>query len=319
MIQLNMQLDIHENKYDLVTIGEILVDLISDEYGENFESNTYSKYFGGSVANIAMNCRKLGIKSNVISSIGRDGLGEFLLNEIKSKSDLPVQYINKVEGSTSLVLVTKSKGSPKPIFYRDADYQLEYNDAIEELINKSTIIHFSTWPLTHKLSRQVVEKIINISQQRGKFIGMDPNYHPALWEGSQGGVNYIKNILKDVNVIKPSEDDARRLFGEDTPENQIDKFHNLGVDLVLMTLGAEGAIISDGQNKVYLKTMANDVVDVTGAGDAFWSGFYSALIKKYTVIEAVKVGLAVSAYKLKYTGAVVDLPDLKTIKKLYHL
>lgn len=319
MIQLNKQLDIHRDKYDLVTIGEMLVDLISDEYTENFESNTYSKYFGGSVANIAMNCRQLGINSNVISSIGKDDLGEFLLSEVKNKSDLPVKYINRTERSTSIVLVTKSKGSPKPIFYRDADYQLEYSQVIEELINESAIIHFSTWPLSKETSRQTIEKIIKASQQQGKLIGMDPNYHPALWEDTKEGVDYIKRILKDVNIVKPSEDDARRLFGEDTPDNQIEKFHDLGVDLVLMTLGSEGAIVSNGHEKVYLETMADEVVDVTGAGDAFWSGFYSALIKKHTVIEAVNLGLAVSAYKLKYTGAVVNLPDLMTIKELYHL
>ena len=86
-----------------------------------------------------------------------------------------------------------------------------------------------------------------------------------------------------------------------------------------MTLGKDGAIVSNGSETVYLDSLATKVVDTTGAGDAFWSGFYAALIKGYTVRESLSLGFAVSAYKLKFIGAVVDLPKLEGIKELYEL
>lgn len=86
-----------------------------------------------------------------------------------------------------------------------------------------------------------------------------------------------------------------------------------------MTLGKDGAIASNGVETIKFKTMASEVVDTTGAGDAFWSGFYAAIIKGYTIKEALNLGFAVSAYKLKYTGAVVDLPKLEEIKTAYSL
>ncbi len=86
-----------------------------------------------------------------------------------------------------------------------------------------------------------------------------------------------------------------------------------------MTLGKDGVLVSNGKETMRSQTLAKEVVDTTGAGDAFWSGFYSAVVKGYTIKEAVQLGSAVSAFKLKYTGAVVELPSLEKIKELFEL
>ena len=86
-----------------------------------------------------------------------------------------------------------------------------------------------------------------------------------------------------------------------------------------MTLGKDGAMASNGIETIKFKTMATEVVDTTGAGDAFWSGFYAAVVKGHTIKEALDLGFAVSAYKLKYLGAIVELPELEVIKEMYQL
>lgn len=86
-----------------------------------------------------------------------------------------------------------------------------------------------------------------------------------------------------------------------------------------MTLGKEGAIVSNGKETIQFDTLADQIVDTTGAGDAFWSGFYAALVKGYTLQQSITLGFAVSAYKLKFLGAVVDLPKLDKIKQMYSL
>ena len=73
------------------------------------------------------------------------------------------------------------------------------------------------------------------------------------------------------------------------------------------------------RKRLSVDTLATEVVDTTGAGDAFWSGFYTAIVKGYTIRQALTLGFAVSAYKLKYTGAVVDLPKLEEIEEIYGL
>lgn len=303
---------------DMLSIGELLIDMISDDYGDNFESNTYHKYFGGSPANIAMNTKKLGINSVLAAAVGKDGLGSFLINQVEV-AGVNSSLIQQVEYATSMVMVTKSLNTPIPIFYRGADYQLSYTNELDQAIKNSKIVHFSSWPISKVPARHTIENVITTAKEYGSLIGFDPNYHPMLWDSGEDGLAYIKSIVGKVDIVKPSEDDAERLFGKDTHLNQIEKFLTLGAKLVIMTLGKDGAIVSNGRETVEFATLANEIVDTTGAGDAFWSGFYAGIVKGYTLREALMLGFAVSAYKLKFMGAVVALPELEEIKQMYSL
>lgn len=312
------KIEFEEKRNNILTIGEMLVDMISADYGDDFECNTYNKFFGGSPSNIAMNVKKLGIDSIVASAVGQDALGKFLINHLHD-AKMDTNCIQEVDYSTSMVLVTKSKNSPVPVFYREADYHLDYTTELEDALKNSNIVHFSCWPISKKPARYTIEIIIEEARRNHMLVCFDPNYHPMIWEKGENGLEYIKAIISKVDIVKPSEDDAERLFGKDTNENQIEKFLKLGAKLVIMTLGKEGAIVSNGVETIKFNTLATEVVDTTGAGDAFWSGFYTGIVKGYTIEEALKLGFAVSAYKLKYTGAVVDLPNIEKIKEIYNL
>ena len=308
-----------ENKiFDVFAIGELLVDMISDDYDADNSCNKYSRYFGGSPANITMNIKRLGGNPIISASVGNDRLGEFLINNLK-KNNINTEFINKVNNSTSMVLVTKSKETPLPIFYRSADYNLEYNEDIGSILKNSKIVHFSCWPISQKKSRKVIEKVIEEARKNNVLIGFDPNYHEMIWEEGHDGIEYIKNLIGKLDIIKPSEVDAERIFGPDTPENHVDKFIQCGAKLVIMTLGKDGAIVSNGTETIKFKTLATEVVDTTGAGDAFWGGFYTALTSNYTLKEALNIGFATSAFKLKNVGAIAELPSIEELKTLYNI
>ena len=303
---------------DVFTIGEILVDMISDDYDTNFNSNKYSRFFGGSPANITMNIKRLGGNPIITACVGNDGLGKFLINHLKN-NNIDTNLINSVNHSTSMVLVTKSKETPLPIFYRSADYNLEYNSDIDSTLKNSKIVHFSCWPISQKNSRKSIEKVIYKAKENNILIGFDPNYHEMIWEKNHNGLEYIKNIISKVDIIKPSEVDAERIFGCDTPENQVKKFIDLGAKLVIMTLGKDGAIVTNGDETLTFKTFATEIVDTTGAGDAFWSGFYTGLTKSYSLKDSLNLGFATSAFKLKHVGAIANLPTIEEIKDIYNI
>lgn len=318
MFRFDEKINVKQKSIDVLTVGELLVDMISADYeGEN-ESGNYTRYFGGSPSNIAMNVKKLGIRSLVASCVGHDSFGKFLTDHLVT-AGIDTSCVQTVEDSTSMVVVTKSTGTPVPIFYRGADYQLQFTETLREAIGQAKIVHFSCWPISMEPVRQTIEKVIEEAKGQGTYICFDPNYHPMIWKKGEDGVEYVKSIVAKADIVKPSEDDAERLFGKDTPDNQIQKFLQLGAKLVIMTLGKDGAIVSNGEETIRFETMATEVVDTTGAGDAFWSGLYTALIKGYTLRESLQLGFAVSAYKLKYTGAVVDLPTLEDIQEQYGL
>lgn len=318
MFDFEKSVEFQDKELDVLTVGELLVDMISEDYDASFEQGGYHRYFGGSPANIAMNTKRLGITSMVASAVGSDGFGQFLVEHL-GRAGMDTSCVQQVDEATSLVVVTRSKSTPIPIFYRGADYHLSYTEELRSALYRSKMVHFSCWPLSRQPVRSAVEQVIRDARQQGVLVCFDPNYHPALWEKGEDGVEYIKSILPLVDIAKPSEDDAERLFGKDTPENQIQRFLALGVKLVILTLGKEGALVSNGRETVKLDTLATQVTDTTGAGDAFWSGFYAALVKGYPVGRALNFGLAVSAYKLQYTGAVVELPILETFQEKYQI
>ena len=306
MYDLEKPLPLEEKVIDVLTVGEVLVDMIDLE-------GSYHPFFGGSPANIAMNVKALGGRSALVAAVGKDRMGEFLKETIKQRG-LTDGIIQENKASTSMVLVNKTTGTPIPIFYRGADYQLDYTNELKELASESKILHFSSWPISQEHSRKTIENLIEQAKAEGTLISFDPNYHPALWQEGHDGIDYIKELIKHVDIIKPSEDDAERIFGPDTVDNQIKKFLDLGAKLVVMTLGKDGLVVANGEQMVHRKTKATKVVDATGAGDAFWSGFYTGLCKGKTILEAVDDGSRTSAYKLQYVGAVVELPTLEELE-----
>ncbi|MGW8957610.1 carbohydrate kinase family protein [Paenibacillus sp. NPDC055715] len=318
MYKLDDKINFQNKRNDILTVGEILIDMISTDYDDHFKCNTYQKFFGGSPSNIAVNVSRLGIHSLVASALGKDGMGVFLTNQLQL-AGIDTKCVQQVDYSTSMVVVSKSKSTPTPIFYRGADYYLAYTPELEEAVDNSKIVHFSCWPISMKPVRHTIEKVIERAREKNALVCFDPNYHPMIWHKGEDGVEYVKSMFKKVDIVKPSEDDAERLFGKDTHENQVEKFLKFGAKLVIMTLGKDGAIVSNGKETIKLNTLATDVIDTTGAGDAFWSGFYAAVVKGYTLREAFTLGFAVSAYKLKYTGAIVALPKLEVIKNMYGL
>lgn len=307
-----------ERNHDILTVGELLIDMISDEYEPGLEKLGYHSYFGGSPSNIAMNVKKLGIRPFVCSAVGRDRLGEFLISRLQ-EAGIDTRCIQQVDYATSMVVVNKSASTPVPIFYREADYHLAYTRELEEILSDSKIIHFSCWPISRMPVRQTIQRVIAKARELGVLVCFDPNYHPMIWEKDEDGMSVVKPFISMADIVKPSEDDAGRLFGPDTPENQIAKFLTLGAKLVILTLGKDGALISNGSETLRVPSMATEVVDTTGAGDAFWSGFYAGIVKGFTIRQALAAGFAVSAYKLQYTGAVVGLPPLEELQVMYGL
>ena len=309
VFRLDHPVTLKEKPCDILTVGELLIDMISEAYDDAVNSNTYSRFFGGSAANLALNTNKLGLRSRVASAVGKDGFGAFLTRQLEQEG-IPTDCIQVTEDATSIVVITKSRSTPQPIFYRGADFQLNFTPELEHAVKQTKIVHFSCWPISREPARSTIGQILSAARAAGALIGFDPNYHPAIWNKGEDGVACVKSIIGQVDVVKPSKDDADRLFGTDTPDNHLARFLDLGAGLVILTMGADGALVSNGKDKLHVDSVATEVVDATGAGDAFWAGFYSGLIHQLSLLDAVKFGMEVSAYKLRCVGPVRQYPDI---------
>jgi fructokinase len=304
--------------YDFISFGEILIDMISQDYVDGLEkTTTFEKHFGGSPANIAMNLSEQGFKSAVVSKVGDDPFGKYIISRLKfSKVEDKFIFIDKI-CNTDIVFVLKSKISPEFFPYRSSSLNLEINEKVIDSVKKCKIFHFSSWAISTDNNLEKTIALLKCASENNVLVGFDPNYREVLWHSSINIKDALKLILPHVNIIKPSDDDAKFIFGKNPLEKYITFFHDYGVNNVILTLGSEGSIISDGRDRMTLKSYAEEVVDTTGAGDAFWSGVYIGKIIGFDIFKAVKLGNAFSAENLKKVGAVIRLDDYKKLIKKF--
>ena len=295
---------------DLLSIGEILIDFITTETTESLENaNSFYKFQGGSPANLAVNVTKLGGCSALVAKAGEDGFGRFLVHAMKT-SGVDTSYLtldSKYE--TSLVFVARTSGTPDFQAYRSADYQLYPENVPNSAIERAKIIHTTTWPLSRNPSRETVLWALKQACGMGKIVSFDPNYSPRIWPDHQEAIQVITEALRSVTHLKASLDDAHRFFGEGkTPEEYIQEFHMLGPGTVVFTQGKSGSIVSEnGKEVTRLQTRSIKVVDATGAGDSFWSGFLMALVDGNSLERCLKFAREVVEIKLQTVGPLQTL------------
>lgn len=309
-MSLQNKFNLSNKEYDVVLIGEVLIDKIYDE-----SKNSIVSIMGGSTANIAVNLKHLGQNPIFIGAVGNDTFGTDILKKFE-KNGIDTKNIFVSNDKTSYVKIDKNVESPDPEFHRISDYKIHYDDNIKSIIKNSKILHFSYWPLSIEPAKTTILKTIEIARKNNVLIGFDPNYHIDLDPNGGLSIGEILEVIGKVDIIKPSLDDSERLFGKGLSiTDYIQKYLDLGCKLVIMTLGKEGLIASYKGDIVIMPSLATEVVDSTGAGDAFWGGFYSGIITNESIYSSLKLGSLCSAYNLKKVGAFNEFPSLIQLKK----
>jgi len=291
---------------DILCVGEVLVDFIGHQNNVLItETRDYHRYLGGSPANVAMNCKRLGLSSTLVSSVGNDGFGEYIFKRLE-EIGINTSNVKKLENkSTSVIFVSKSNGTPDFIPYRNADCDISENQITTEMLSQTKIFHTTCFALSKNPAQTTILKKAEEAHKKGCKLSIDVNYAKELWETKEQALQVIKNYCQFNPLIKISEDDMLRLFEKQLPHKEIfEFFHNLGVETVCLTLGSKGVKLSQKEkNMIQLPAIKIEkVMDTTGAGDAFWSGFLFAYIKAKTIEECLQIALKLAALKLQNVG-----------------
>jgi len=299
----------------VLLLGEALIDLLSDEYSESLsEVEGFIRHAGGSPANITANLLNLGKEAVLITRIGNDPFGNYLKKTFMERT-IDTTYVQiDEERNTSLVFVAKSKGNPKFLPIRSADYCIERPNNIQELLKETGYFHISSWSVSHNPSRETVFGIMEEIERLDIKLCFDPNYRKILWEKDDDPMRTIEKVLKKTYLCKPSDDDAFHIFGRMESEEYIKEFHQLGAENVILTMGKDGALVSNGVKLVHQTTVSQAVVDTTGAGDGFWSGVYCGLLNGQDIFTSARWGSAVAAFRLRTIGSDLPLPSMEVIK-----
>jgi len=295
---------------DILCVGEVLVDFIGHQSGVLINNTRdYHRYLGGSPTNVAMNSTRLSLKSVMIATVGDDGFGEYIFNRLNEVGVI-TDYIKKIENEpTSVIFVSRTEDTPDFIPFRKADYFITEDQIPKKILERSNIFHTTCFALSKDPAQSTILKKAEEAFQLGCKLSIDVNYTKKLWRSQEEALQVIKAYCKFNPLVKISEDDMFRLFEKTLTHEEIFNFFHLeGVYTVCLTLGSKGVKLSQkGKGVIQLPAIKVDnVMDATGAGDAFWSGFLFAYIKEKPIEKCLEVALQLAALKLQNVGRLPD-------------
>lgn len=295
---------------DILCVGEVLIDFIGHQSGVQINNTRdYHRYLGGSPTNVAMNSVRLGLKSVLVATVGNDGFGEYIFERL-SEVGIVTDYVKQIDYEpTSVIFVSRTDGTPDFIPFRKADYCISEDQLSKEILSKTNMYHTTCFALSKKPAQTTILKKAEEAFNLGCKLSIDVNYAKKLWDSQEEALRVIKSYCKFNPLVKISEDDMLRLFEQKLPHEDIfNFFHSEGVDTVCLTLGSNGVKLSQkGKEVIQLPAVKVDkIMDATGAGDAFWSGFLFAYIKEMPIDKCMGIALKLAALKLQNVGRLPD-------------
>ncbi len=296
---------------DVLCIGECLVDLIAeDDTAWLREVETFRRHAGGSPANIATYVAKLGGRAAIVAKTGIGAFGTYLKGQLRAAGVEDEYLVMDHRVHTSIVFVSRSRGTPEFEAFRQGDYLLEPAEVPAEAVARARLLHASTFALSRRPSRDAVERAFDLAEEHGAVISLDPNYSPVIWPQREEARTVLAAMLARAHLSKPSLDDCRRFFDDDaTPEDYVARFHELGPPVVVLTMGQEGVLLSVAGQVTHVPTRVMEVRDATAAGDAFWAGFLVAMLDGLRPEACVLAAREVVARKLAVVGHVPGTID----------
>src|SRR6201988_1201348 len=280
---------------DIICLGRLGVDLYAQQVGARLEDvSTFAKYLGGSSANIAFGCARLGLKSAMLTRVGDDHMGRFLV-ETLTKEGCDASHVRvDHERLTALVLLgLKARDTFPLIFYREncADMAVDEADFDEAFIASSKALlitgtHFSTEQV-NRTSRRALD----YARRNQVRTVLDIDYRPVLWGltgkadgetrfvASESVTAHLQRILALFDLVIGTEEEFRIAGGQHELIDALAKVRASTSATLVVKRGPLGCTIVDGDVPASLDDLPIqggvevEVLNVLGAGDAFASGF----------------------------------------------
>jgi len=284
---------------DLTCIGELLVDMISEEKVDLKNSEEFVKRPGGAPANVAVAASRMDADVELIASVGDDEFGEFLVDKIMNE-DIEAGNITRRDESTTLAFASLDEGAePHFSFYREADKYIE-SQQLSDI--DSEILHIGSLPLTNK---QTADNIFDFLENTEASVSFDPNLRPDLM--TEGYRERLDKMMKFTDILFATEDELKKFGGLETLRKTVDE--------VLVTRGAEGADHYTENEVVTADPPEKEPVDTTGAGDAFTGAYLAFRVnEQMSRRRALELAVKSAAVSITDKGAMSALPHREDIE-----
>jgi fructokinase len=267
----------------IVCLGEGLVDLICEHpVGSLAEADAFAPHCGGALANVAVAARRAGADAALAGAAGDDDWG-FWLRDRLDREGVDLSFFELLEGTQTPIAFASFDESREPTFeiYGDA-IQIAVASAAPRLgpmIDAASALVFSSTTLATAEERAVTLRARELAIERGARICFDPNIRPNRWGGdSRPAAEASRELIDGSFLVRANRAEAMAIAGVDDPRQAAARIADLGAEVAVVTLGAEGAVIR-GACEAEAPAPEVDVVSTLGAGDAFMGTLVAGLAR----------------------------------------
>ncbi len=296
---------------EILGLGEVVVDWVSlidhfPEPDEKIDSLRQYMFSGGVTANFSVATSRLGAKTAFFGAIGDDSYGNFLKNDFKNENVDCSYLITKEKKATpvNFIFVVKNTGE-KVIIQSPYMHSTVPNmsDLDEEIFKNIKLLHTSA--IYHDLTIKAIE----LAKKKNIFISLDLEKQIAI-----RGLSKLKPILQQVDLLIPNKAGAMQLTKKKNPVEAAKKLLDLGVKIIIITLGEQGALVVTKNKNVIIPAFKVNPVDTTGAGDTFCAAIcFSYVLKKFNIEKATLFANAAAALKIQNIGARTGMPSYEEV------
>jgi len=265
----------------ILCLGEALVDLVCEQPVASLaDADAFVPHFGGSVANVAVTAARRGASVALAGGAGDDPWGGWLRAHLV-RENVGVEWFRLIEGVRTPVVFVTVDGAAQPSYHVYGEpvptLVAALGGRVDEALDASGALFFTSNSLVDEEERALVMEIREKALDRGMPVIFDANFRIGRWESPMKAAGASRDCVRGAFLVKCNQEEARLLTGEREPDEAAAGLLAGGARHVVVTKGAQGAVLRGGRLDYDVPALEVDPVDTTGAGDVLTGVLLAAL------------------------------------------
>jgi 5-dehydro-2-deoxygluconokinase len=309
-----------DGPYDLVTMGRVGVDLYPEQSGVPLaEVRTFAKSLGGSPTNVAVGAARYGHRTAVITKVGADGFGDYVRDALRGFGVADRFVGTDPELRTPVVFCELlPPGSPTLLFYRQPtapDMQLSADELDLGAVRDARIFWTTGTGLSAEPSRAATLTALE-ARDRESITVHDLDYRPTFWPSPDDARVQQLKALALATVAVGNIEECAVAVGDGSPEDLARRLLDLGLDLAIVKLGADGVLAAWEGGAERFGPVRVRVVNGLGAGDAFGAAVCHGLLEGWDVPRTIRFANGAGAHVASQLACADAMPDEAQVEAL---
>lgn len=261
--------------------------------GEILVTEDFLMDCGGCAANVATCLANLGIRSEAVGKVGNDHFGDFINQSLRAKGVGTRGITSSGAHSTSKTIILPVTGEDRRYIHTvGANADFAVRDIDRAAVSSATVFYLGGFGVLPRLQSAELVDLFQFAQAQGTLLVLDVVVPVSVEPGLLAS---LMEVLPQVDVFMPNEQEAFALTGETEPRRQAERFLAAGCGSVIITRGEHGALLMTPGETVEMPAFPVDVIDPSGAGDAFTAGFILGLVEAWSTQDSLQFACAIGA------------------------